>query len=212
MTRILVINPNSSAAVTSGMRDALAGFRGVDFDCVDIPSSPATIMTEEDVARAGLRVADRIAADPDADAYVIACFSDPGLDLARSLTSKPVIGIQEACILSALARADRFGIVALGPKSVPRHIRKMRTMGVLGRLAGELDLGGVSAEDAGRSDTVFARTLEIGAQLRDVGAGALVPGCAGFAPRKVALERALGIVVIDPVQAAAAMALGAVQP
>ena len=113
MTRILVINPNSSAAVTSGMRDALAGFRGVDFDCVDIPSSPATIMTEEDVARAGLRVADRIAAYPDADAYVIACFSDPGLDLARSLTSKPVIGIQEAGILSALARAAVDDVIAL---------------------------------------------------------------------------------------------------
>ena len=212
MTRILVINPNSSPEVTRGLRDALAGFQGATFDCVEIAESPATIMTEEDVARAGLRVADRIMADPDADAYVIACFSDPGLDLARSLTKKPVIGIQEAGILTALARADRFGIVALGPKSVPRHMRKMRAMGVMGRLAGELDLGGVSAEDAGRSDAVFARTVEIGTRLRDMGAGALVPGCAGFAPRKRALEEALGIVVIDPVQAACAMALGAVQP
>lgn len=212
MTRILVINPNSSAVVTQGLRDALAGFQGARFDCVDLTESPATIMTEEDVARAGIRVAERIMADPTADAYVIACFSDPGLDLARSLTTKPVIGIQEAGILTALARADRFGIVALGPKSVPRHMRKMRTMGVMGRLAGELDLGGVSAEDAGQSDAVFARTVEIGARLRDLGAGALVPGCAGFAPRKRALEQALGIVVIDPVQAACAMALGALQP
>jgi Asp/Glu/hydantoin racemase len=90
-------------------------------------------------------------------------------------------------------------------------MRKMRAMGVLGRLAGELDLGGVSAEDAGTSDEVFARTVEIGARLRDMGAGALVPGCAGFAPRRRALEAALGIAVIDPVQAACAMALGAVQ-
>ncbi|MDG3040230.1 aspartate/glutamate racemase family protein [Roseicyclus marinus] len=212
MTRILVINPNSSAGVTEGLRDALAGFSGATFDCIDIPEGPATIMTEEDVSRAGLHVAERIKADPGADAYVIACFSDPGLDLARSLTAKPVIGIQEAGILTALARADRFGIIALGPKSIPRHMRKMRAMGVLGRLAGELDLGGVGAEEAGRSDAVFARTLEIGERLRDMGAGALVPGCAGFAPRRAALERALGIAVIDPVQAACAMALGAVQP
>lgn len=212
MTRILVINPNSSAVVTAGLRDALTGFSGVSFDCIDIPDAPATIMTEEDVARAGLAVADRIKADPGADGYVIACFSDPGLDLARSLTAKPVIGIQEAGILTALARADRFGIVALGPKSIPRHMRKMRAMGVMGRLAGELDLGGVSAEDAGYSDAVYARTLEIGARLRDMGAGAIVPGCAGFAPRRRALEQALGIAVIDPVQAACAMALGAVQP
>jgi Asp/Glu/hydantoin racemase len=212
MTRILVINPNSSAVVTQGLHDALAGFSGATFDCIDIPDAPATIMTEEDVARAGLAVADRIKADPGADGYVIACFSDPGLDLARSLTAKPVIGIQEAGILTALARADRFGIVALGPKSIPRHMRKMRALGVMGRLAGELDLGGVSAEDAGYSDEVYARTLEIGARLRDMGAGAIVPGCAGFAPRRRALEQALGIAVIDPVQAACAMALGAVQP
>ena len=211
MTRILVINPNSSSGVTAGLRAALAGFAGVHFDCIDIPEGPATILTEEDVARAGLQVAERIKADPGADAYVIACFSDPGLDLGRSLTAKPVIGIQEAGILTALARADRFGIVALGPKSIPRHMRKMRAMGVLGRLAGELDLGGVSAEDAGTSEAVFARTVEIGAHLRDMGAGALVPGCAGFAPRRRALEEALGIAVIDPVQAACAMALGAVQ-
>ncbi|MFN4101518.1 MAG: aspartate/glutamate racemase family protein, partial [Pararhodobacter sp.] len=133
-----------------------------------------------------------------------------GLDLARSLTPKPVIGIQEAGILTALARADRFGIIALGPKSVARHMRKMRTMGVMGRLAGELDLGGVSAEDAGLSDAIYARTLQVGESLRGMGAGALVPGCAGFAPRRAQLERALGIVVVDPVQAAAAIAMGAV--
>ncbi|MFC7705569.1 aspartate/glutamate racemase family protein [Plastorhodobacter daqingensis] len=210
MKRILVINPNSSGAVTDSLTEALAGLAGARFDCIRIPESPATILTEEDVARAGIRVAETIAADPGADAYVIACFSDPGLDLARSLTAKPVIGIQEAGILTAMARADRFGIVALGPASVARHMRRMRAMGVIGRLAGELDLGGVSAEDAGRSDAVYARTLEVGRRLRDMGAGALVPGCAGFAPRRAQLERDLGIAVIDPVQAAAAIALGAV--
>lgn len=210
MKRILVINPNSSHAVTAGLAAALAAHQGVRFDCIGIAESPPTIATEDDVARAGLRVAERIATDPDADAYVIACFSDPGLDLARGLTTKPVIGIQEAGILTALARADLFGVIALGSKSVDRHMRKMRMMGVMARLVGELDLGGVSAEDAGRCDTIYARTLEQGRALRDMGAGALVPGCAGFAPRRAQLERDLGVVVVDPVQAAAAIALGAV--
>ncbi|WYK06675.1 hypothetical protein DWF04_017720 [Cereibacter sphaeroides f. sp. denitrificans] len=43
-----------------------------------------------------------------------------------------------------------------------------------------------------------------------MGAGALVPGCAGFAPRRAQLERDLGIAVVDPVLAAAGMAMGAV--
>lgn len=211
MKRILVINPNSSTAVTEGLREALAPFEGpVRFDCIEIAESPATIFTEEDVARAGLGVAERIRQNPGADGYIIGCFSDPGLDLARSITAKPVFGCQEAGILTAMARADRFAIVALGPASVARHMRRMRAMGVLGRLAGELDLGGVSAEDAGRSDAVYACTLAVGQELVRMGAGALVPGCAGFAPRRAQLERDLGIAVVDPVLAAAGMAMGAV--
>lgn len=210
MKRILVINPNSSTVVTQGLRDAVAGWPGAVFDCVELAESPATITTEEDVARAGLAVAARILADPGADAYVIACFSDPGLDLARTLTPKPVFGVQEAAILTAMARADRFGIIALGPKSVPRHLRKIRTMGVESRFAGELPLGGVSAEDAGHSDAVYADTRALGLQLKAQGAGAVLPGCAGFAPRRAQLEADLGIPVIDPAQAACAMALGAV--
>lgn len=211
MKRILVINPNSSTAVTAGLRQALDPFEGsVHFDCVELPEGPATIFTEEDVARAGLGVAERIRRDSEADAYIIACFSDPGIDLARSITAKPVFGCQEAGILTALARADRFAIVALGPASVVRHMRKMRAMGVIGRLAGELDLGGVSAEEAGRSDAVYSRTLTVGQELVRLGAGALVPGCAGFAPRRAQLEDDLGIAVVDPVLAAAGMAIGAV--
>ena len=208
MKRILVINPNSSAAVTQGIRDALAHWPGARFDVTDLPAAPATIASEADVARAGVMLAERVAAEP-ADAYVIACFSDPGLDMARSLTIAPVIGIMEAGILTAMARADRFGIVALSPGSVARHLRRMRGMGVLDRLAGDLPLGSVSAEDAGRSDAVYADTLKLGRQLVTQGAGAIVPGCAGFAPRRAQLEHDLGVPVIDPVQAACAIALGA---
>ncbi|MCC6000354.1 MAG: Asp/Glu/hydantoin racemase, partial [Pararhodobacter sp.] len=66
-----------------------------------------------------------------------------------------------------------------------------------------------SAEDAGRSDAVYAETRALGARLVAQGAGAIVPGCAGFAPRRGQLERDLGVPVIDPVQAACAIALGA---
>lgn len=118
---ILVINPNSSEAVTRGMQDALAAWAmpgGPGFECISIPESPATIATEEDIARSGTRVAE-IAREAEASAIVIACFSDPGLELARSMVDIPVIGIQEAGILTALARADRFGIIALSPVPSP---------------------------------------------------------------------------------------------
>jgi len=204
---ILVINPNSSQGVTDGLSAALAPY-GANFECITIPESPATIATNEDVARAGIRVLE-IARERQAEAVITACFSDPGLDLMRSEGVR-AFGIQECGILTAMARADKFGIIALSTGSIPRHMARMRQMGVINRLAGEMGLSGVSALDAGTSDAVLAETLEAGHKLVDMGAGAIVLGCAGFAPRRRLIEDRLGVAVIDPVQAAAVMALGAV--
>lgn len=210
---ILFINPNSSPVVTDGIAQAVEGLRpesGPAFEAVGIPEGPQTISTMEDAARSALRVADLARGRPDCAAFVIACFSDPGLELTRSQVVQPVFGIQEAGILTAMARADLFGIIALGPASVARHRLRIRQMGVGARMVGELPLNNASAEDVGHSDAVFADTLRLGRQLKEMGAGALVLGCAGFAPRRAQLQQELGIAVIDPVQAAAAMALGSV--
>jgi Asp/Glu/hydantoin racemase len=208
---ILFINPNSETGVTEGMRAALMPFAGIArIECVDIPSAPRTISSDEDAARAGVAALDLARTRPDAAAFVIACFSDPGVDLLRAETSRPVFGIQEAAVLTAMARADMFGIIALSARAIPRHRRRLAAMGVLPRMAAELPLPDVSALDAGTSDAVFAQTLIQGRALRDMGAGAVVLGCAGFAPRRRALEEALGIAVIDPVLAAAGLAIAAV--
>ena len=83
---------------------------------------------------------------PDAGALVIACYSDPGLDAVRSVTRTPAFGIQESGVLAAMARGDRFGVVAISDGSVARHRRYMRRMGVLDRCAGDraLNISAVS--------------------------------------------------------------------
>ncbi|MCT4373176.1 aspartate/glutamate racemase family protein [Yangia mangrovi] len=211
MGPILIINPNSSAAVTQGIREAIAHLepaRGPAFEVTDLPSSPASIMTVEDVARAGITLAELARTRSDASVVVSACFSDPGVELARTLVPQPVLGIQEAGILTALARADLFGVIALSPGALPRHRVKIRAMGVEGRLVAELPLPGVSAEASGRDPELYAMCVALGRELAAKGAGVVVLGCAGMAPIRARLERDIGIAVIDPVQAAAAMALG----
>lgn len=210
---IVVINPNSSEAVTQAIAEALKPLHrpgGPVFETMRIADGPATIATMAHAMKAGLRIADIVKARPDASAFVSACFSDPGVDLCRTLVPQPVFGIQEAGILTAMAHADLFGIVALGPASIARHRLRIRQMGVEARLAGELGLDNASAESAGSNDAIYAQTLTLGAQLKEKGAGAIVLGCAGFSPRRAQLEKALGIAVIDPVVAAGAMALGSV--
>ncbi len=96
---ILVINPNSDVAVTEALSRAVEPFRlggGPAIECVTIAESPLGIMTQRDVYEAALRTADLAKARPDASAIVIACYSQPGLDLLRTETRRPVVGMQDA--------------------------------------------------------------------------------------------------------------------
>jgi len=207
MARVLVVNPNSSTVVTGSIRAALAPL-GRHFDVVDVPDGPATISTAEDVARAGLAFAEMVARTPAADAYVSACFSDPGVEIARGLTTKPVVGIQEAGIYAALAQVEFFGILALSQQAIARHRRRMRAMGVLPRMAGELSLPDVSAEASGCGDIVFDVAREKILALSAMGAEAVVLGCSGMSPLRGRLETETGVRVVDPVFAAGALSLG----
>lgn len=211
--RILVINPNSNEVVTEGLRQALAPLtfaEGPEIICVSLAEGPVGIETQEHVESVTLPLRRRIEAADDADAFVIACYSDPGLHVAREGSQSPVFGIAECGVLTALTRADRFGVIAIKSRSIPRHLRYLRQMGQMERLAGERPLEMSVAESASGEGTL-ARMIAIGRELRDQdGAGAIIMGCAGMARHRRPLEDALGVPVIDPTQAAVAMAIGTV--
>jgi allantoin racemase len=123
---------------------------------------------------------------------------------------RPVFGIAECGVLTALARTERFGVIAILQRSIARHMRYLRQMGLTDRLAGERPLELSVAESA--SEKTLPRMIEVGRALKDEdGASAIVMGCAGMARHRKPLEDALGIPVIDPTQAAVTMAIGAVQ-
>jgi Asp/Glu/hydantoin racemase len=212
--RILVINPNSNEAVTEGLRQAvrpLAFAEGPDIVCETLAEGPFGIETQEHVESVALPLRRRVEAANDADAFVIACYSDPGLHVAREGTNRPVFGIAESGVLTALARADRFGVIAIKSRSIPRHIRYLRQMGLMDRLAGERPLE-MSVAETASGDKTLERMIEVGRELKDRdGAGAIVMGCAGMARHRKPLEEALGIPVIDPTQAAVTMAIGTLQ-
>ena len=70
----------------------------------------------------------------DAAGFVIACFGDPGLHALRDRTTKPVLGIQEAAVASALTLGQRFGVIAILPASIPRPPARLRRHGRHGPL------------------------------------------------------------------------------
>jgi allantoin racemase len=211
--RILVVNPNSNEAVTQGLADALAPVQFADgprIECRTLEEGPYGIETQEHVETVTLPLRNLVAGSNGVDAFVIACYSDPGLHVCREATARPVFGINECGVLTALASGERFGVIAIAQRSIRRHVRYMRQMGLLDRLAGERPLNMSVAETASGEKTL-ERMIAIGEELRDAdGADVIVMGCAGMARHRKPLEAALGVPVIDPTQAAVTMALGAV--
>jgi Asp/Glu/hydantoin racemase len=211
---ILVINPNSNPAVTAGLDTALGTLRladGPSIRCMTLSEGPFGIESQRDVDEVALPLRRLVEQDNTADAFVIACFSDPGLQVCREATRRPVFGINECGVLTALARGDHFGIIAIAAKSVARHRRYLRQMGLADRLAGERPLG-MSVAETTSGEGTFARMEAVGRELKEKdGADVIVMGCAGMARHRRPLEAALGVPVIDPTQAAVAIAIGAVQ-
>jgi Asp/Glu/hydantoin racemase len=212
--RILVINPNSTEAVADGIDAAMEPFRfaeGPEFDCVTLTDGPPGIETQRHVDDAAGPICRLIAQEDNAaDAFVIACFSDPGLLSARETTRKPVFGIGSASYSAALLLGEKFGVIAILPASVERQRRAVRTLGLEARYAASLPVGiGAAALDG---DTVVERMIAVGRALIDEhGADVLIMGCAGMAKHREPVEQALGVPVIDPTQAAAAQAIAAMR-
>ena len=210
---ILVINPNSTVAVTEGISAALEPLRmagGPTIECITLADGPPGIESDADVESVVQPIC-RAVQDREAQAYVIACFSDPGLPLARETTRRPVFGIAQCAMLTAMTQGERFGIIAILEDSVSRHERYVRAMGLESRFTASRPIGMGIAELTDK-EKVMERMTAAGVWLRDEGgADVVIMGCAGMARHKAGLEEALGLPVVEPSQAATTMALGAVR-
>ncbi|WP_458097025.1 aspartate/glutamate racemase family protein [Roseomonas sp. WA12] len=209
--RILVINPNRDLACTAGIAAAVAPFSRpgqARFDTIRLEGGPPAIASWRDWYSVALPLCAAVQAEA-ADAYVVACVSDPGVEAVREVTDRPILAPFRAAVLSALARADRFGVIAFVEASKARQRRVLLAMGVEARLSGtvalNLPMSALTDPAAPRAALVAA-----GRQLVEAGSGAVVLGCTGMAGHRAFLEAEIGVPVIEPCAAVAAQALLAV--
>ena len=209
MRRILIINPNCSEACSAGIANAVAPFRfagGPDLCVVTLKEGPPAIYSWQDWHAVVDPMCRLVTREP-ADVYIVACASDPGIEAVRATTTRPVLGIFRSAVAAAVARAERFGVIGIVEASKGRHRAALRAMGLEDRLAGEVALN-VSMDTL--LDPVAARAALIAAakDLAAMGAETIILGCTGMAHHQAAIRDAVGLPVIEPSQAAAALAVG----
>ena len=152
MTRILVVNSNTTEAVTARIAASAAAAcpAGVTCRTVSAPFGLPLIVTRADWLVAGPATLAALAAHRgEYDAAVIACFGDPGLDAAKELLDVPVIGISEAAFHAAAMLGRRFGVVSFTAALQPMFEDCLDHHGLRSRCTG-FRMGPAFAGDPGR--------------------------------------------------------------
>lgn len=201
--RILFINPNATASMTDKIEAAAraAAGPGTTILAATNLAGPPSIQgpADGDAAEPGLLALIRDK-EAEADAFVIACFDDTGLDRARALTAKPVTGIGEAAMRTAGAAGRSFSVVTTLSVSVPVIETNVRAYGLQAACrrvrASEVPVLALEEPGSAARETVAA---EIEAALAEDRPGAIVLGCAGMADLADEFSARFGLPVLDGV-------------
>lgn len=206
MIRIRLVNPNTTATMTEKAARAarLVAAPDTAIEPATSETGPESIegYYDEALAVPGLLVEIVRAESEGADAAVVACFDDTGLDAARSRTSMPVVGLCEAAVATASFIAPRFAIVTTLPRSIVPIEALVKRYGMEARCkVYAADVPVLALEDP-TSGAVDLLRSTIATVLQHSQCGAIVLGCAGMAELARSLSGEFNVPVVDPVGAA----------
>ncbi|MEK9765661.1 MAG: aspartate/glutamate racemase family protein [Thalassolituus sp.] len=207
MARILVINPNTTASMTETIAVAARSVAAADTEIVatNPVDGPVSIENHYDEAMSAAAMLQEIRRGEEAgfDAYVIACFGDPGLMAAREVATGPVIGIAEAAMHAASFIATKFSVVTTLSRTCVIAEHLVRNYGMEHFCAGiracDVPVLELENEESGAYQLIREECMRA---IAEDGAGAIVLGCGGMADLTKKLQADIGIPVIDGVTAA----------
>ncbi|UOO82184.1 aspartate/glutamate racemase family protein [Uruburuella testudinis] len=206
---IRLINPNTSAHMTEAMFQSVRAYAapGTVLSAVTSAQGPVSIESHFDEAVSVIGVCDEIlqGCAEQVDAYILACFGDPGIWAARELTDAPVIGIAQAAFSTAAMLAPRFAVVTSMQRTVimAHHLLAQYGMASLCCHVGAVDLPVLDLDNGAAVEAIIRHAV----QARDQhGAGAIVLGCGGMSHARAEIEAAVEVPVVDGVAAALKLA------
>ncbi|MFC7704569.1 aspartate/glutamate racemase family protein [Plastorhodobacter daqingensis] len=212
--RIAVINPNSTVSMTEKMAAAARAVTEAEVEARTCAGSPPAIQGPADAAAAipHLLAEARAAEAGGANAVIIGCFDDPGLEEVRAALRIPVLGIAQAACHAAILLGHRFTVVTTLPVSVPGIEENIHRYG-LGPHCLKVRASGVAVLELEEPESGAAARVsaEVGRAVANEAPGAILLGCAGMADLVGPLSAEHGLPVIDGVAAATVLAAALVQ-
>ncbi|WP_407519592.1 aspartate/glutamate racemase family protein [Methylobacterium oryzisoli] len=209
--RILLINPNTTAAVTEQAAAQVRRLVPAEVVAVTGRFGAAYIATRAACAIAAHAALDALAEHvAGCDGVYLACFGDPGLLALKEVSPVPVIGMAEAALHLACLRGRRIGVVTGGALWKPMLEEFAAAQGLAGRLAGIRTIaptGGEIARDPDAALSRLAAACRAGAE--DDGADVVVLGGAALAGLAARIQPDVPVPVICSVEAGARMMLAA---
>lgn len=205
--RLLLINPNTSEAIT---RLVLGAARAFARPGTELAGATGRFGARYIASRAASAIAAHAALDAwaehgaGADAVVLACFGDPGLDALRELAPQPVVGFaDEACRHAAALGDGRFAIVTGGERWGPMLTEFVAARGLASHLAAVVTVAPTGADIARDPDGAVAMLVRA---CRDAverhGASSVVLGGAGLAGLASRVAPGVPVPLVDPVKVA----------
>tara|TARA_R110002124_G_scaffold134296_1_gene297002 strand:+ start:1597 stop:2340 length:744 start_codon:yes stop_codon:yes gene_type:complete len=208
---IRVINPNTTQAMTATIESAAKSVAAAStrITATQPGSGPVSIESHFDEAVSALGVVEEVlAGEREAtDAYIIACFGDPGLYAARELTRAPVIGIAEAAFHIASLISTRFSVVTTLPRTaiIAEHLLDNYGFSHTCRRVRAADIPVLELED--NPDRALELIIEECLRAkREDNIGAIVLGCGGMADLTPQISEAVGLPIVEGVTAAIKLA------
>ncbi|GAA5830592.1 hypothetical protein JCM11251_002525 [Rhodosporidiobolus azoricus] len=197
MSRLLIINPNSTESITDGLRDALDPYcpPGVELSYFTGPNHAPTgisdFVTGIQTAAICFEELEKEGALGKYDGFLVCCFTDHALQhMIREhlgpTSTKPCIGMFEAGLSKALMLSRKFGVLSTG--FGPKPLLSKGVMNFLGAAASERWAGGVTSgikieelrmeEEKEKVERLMKGTA---AKVARLGADCIILGCAGMA-------------------------------
>ncbi|MEL7069761.1 MAG: aspartate/glutamate racemase family protein [Cyanobacteria bacterium J06581_3] len=207
--RIKIINSNTCQAMTANINASAQSVRfpGTEIVTVQPQRGPESVESYYDEYLAIPGILEQIILDRDSDAFIVACWGDPGIEAAREITTKPVVGISEASLYVANMLAAKWSVVTTLHRVRDMVEKTIVKTGLTERCASVRTTKlSVLETEQDRENTLDILTEASQLAIQEDGAEAICLGCAGMSGLEQQLEDRLGVPVIDAVAAAVKMA------